>query len=279
MKGLRKGALLALPLALIAVAVVLPMFAALLASLTVGQGLGLTHYLNFLQRPQYAVALANTAWLAVAATSLSLLLVLPACIHIGRRGRLAVNLFTGLLVVCLAISGLMRTLAWQIILSRQGPLNTLLLWAGWIDQPLDLLYSRGAVIVGMAHVMLPLAAAVLLNSMRHIDHSLIFAARTLGASRWRSLRDLWWPQMRRPLCHAFLLVFAMNTGFFLLPALLGGPGDTVLGKVMLGDIAFDFDNGPNMAATSGMFMTLMVLAMSGICLLAGGTSFTRGRRQ
>jgi putative spermidine/putrescine transport system permease protein len=270
--------LLAPPLLLVAAFVLLPILIALYASLRQDGQWSLVHYLAFLQRGQYLAALVNTALFAGSAASASVLLALPACAYLSwRQGRL-LRLFGASLLLALAISGLLRILSWQILLSRSGPLNAALLSLGWLDQPMNLLYSRLAVLLGMTQIMLPLAALILLAGLRDLDASLALAARTLGAGFWQVARDIWWPQLRRPLANALLAVFALSSGFFFLPALLGGPGDTVLGKLMHDDLVYDFEQGAALAAVSGIAMTLLVLLVTLSCLLLGGRPFQRRSR-
>ena len=88
---------------------------------------------------------------------------------------------------------LIRTYAWIVLLNSEGPLNKGLMALGVIDQPLGLLYTRGAVIAGLLYAYLPLMILPLYASMERLDHSLIEAATNLGASRARAFFDVTLP--------------------------------------------------------------------------------------
>ena len=203
------------------------------------------------------------------------MIALPACLYVSTHRGIIFQLFLGALGVALAISGLIRTVSWQLLLSRSGVVDAAAQMFGFADQPLDLLYSKTAVLIGMTQIMLPIAAMSLLNGLRGVDHELMRAASSLGASPGQMLRDVWWPQMRKPIANALLLVFTLTTGLFLIPALLGGPSDTVLGKLILSDMTYDFQNGASRAAVSGVITMLMVLGATLVCLAIGGKPFHR----
>lgn len=101
------------------------------------------------------------------------------------------------------------------------------------DTQLDLLYGRGAVIFGMAHAMLPVAILTMLPTMLTIDGRLIPAAMTMGASRSQSFWRIFVPLSMPGVAAAGLLIFVMGLGFFITPALLGSPRETVIGQMMI----------------------------------------------
>jgi len=270
------GVLLLVPaLLVIAAFVILPVLYSLYLSLRTSVGFGLEAYENFFAFAQYPMALWNTAYFSGVASVATVVIALPACLYVSTHRGIIFQLFLGALGVALAISGLIRTVSWQLLLSRSGMVDAMAQMLGFTDQPLDLLYSKTAVLIGMTQIMLPIASMSLLNGLRGVDHELIRAASSLGASPMQALRDVWWPQMRKPVANALLLVFTLTTGLFLIPALLGGPSDTVLGKLILSDMTYDFENGAARASVSGVVTMLMVLAATLICLAIGGKPFHR----
>lgn len=272
--------LLQLPaLLLVGVFVVLPVLVALYLSFRVDGRFGLDNYRAFVRMPQYPLALWNTFVFSALSSLATVALVFPACLYAAHNRGLVFRLFLAALSVALAISGLIRTVSWQLILSRSGLLDAAARWLGLADAPLDLLYSKAAVFIGMTQIMMPIAAMTLLNGLRTLDHELAAVAGSLGAGPLRRLRDVYWPQMRRPLANALLLVFTLTTGLFLIPVLLGGPQDTVLGKLILSDMTYDFQDGAGRAAVSGVATMLLVLAASALCLLLAGRPFQRRARR
>lgn len=266
-------------LLVVAAFVILPVIYSLYLSFCTPTGFGLDAYANFFAYEQYAIALWNTGLFSAVSAVAAVLIALPACLYVSTHKGWIFQLFLGALGVALAISGLIRTVSWQLLLSRSGVVDAAAQALGFAHAPLDLLYSKTAVLIGMTQIMLPIAAMSLLNGLRGVDHELMRAAASLGASPLRALADIWWPQMRKPIANALLLVFTLTTGLFLIPALLGGPSDTVLGKLILSDMTYDFETGAARASVSGIITMVMVLAVTLICLLIGGKPFHRRSRR
>lgn len=278
-QGLGGGHAMLLPALLVVfVFVVVPILYSLYLSFTAPQGFSLEAYANFLDHGQYRLALWNTAFFSGIASVASVGLVFPACLYVSQHKGVVFQLFLGALGVALAISGLIRTVSWQLLLSRSGVVDALAQMVGLTSQPLDLLYTKPAVLIGMTQIMMPIAAMSLLNGMRSVDHELMGVAASFGASPWRIFRDVYWPQMRKPIANALLMVFTLTTGLFLIPALLGGPSDTVLGKLILSDMTYDFETGAARASVSGIATMLMVLVATLVCLAIGGRPFHRRSR-
>jgi ABC-type spermidine/putrescine transport system permease subunit I len=124
-------------------------------------------------------------------------------------------------------SVLVRTYAWMVLLGRNGIINRMLIDSGVIDQPLPLLNSRMAVILGMVHVMLPFMILPIYSAVTRIDDDLPKAARGLGASALRIVTTIYLPLTLRGVVSGVTLVFVISLGFYITPALLGG------GKVLM----------------------------------------------
>ena len=127
-----------------------------------------------------------------------------------------------LVIVCLWTSILVRSYAWMAILQRTGIINTLLIKAGFIAQPLKLMYNSFGVTVGMAHVLLPFMIMPLYGVMKGIDRNLLKAAQNLGASPFKAFVRVFIPLSVPGIAAGCILVFVVALGFFITPALLGG---------------------------------------------------------
>jgi ABC-type spermidine/putrescine transport system permease subunit II len=124
------------------------------------------------------------------------------------------------------VSIIVRLFAFTTILGQQGLINSA---AAYFDLgPFDLLYNSFATIVGMVAYLLPYLILILLSAMMSIDTSLMTAARTMGASERRVFIDIYLPQVRPALLSGALLIFVLSLGFFLTPAILGGPHDLTI---------------------------------------------------
>ena len=124
-------------------------------------------------------------------------------------------------------SVLVRTYAWMVLLGRNGIINRLLIDSGLMEQPLPLLNSKMAVVLGMVHVMLPFMILPIYSALTRIDPDLPKAARGLGASTRRVVTSIYLPLTLRGIVAGVTLVFVVSLGFYITPALLGG------GKVLM----------------------------------------------
>ncbi len=124
-------------------------------------------------------------------------------------------------------SVLVRTYAWMVILGRNGIVNRMLLDFGLLDEPLRMLNTRMAVVLGMVHVMLPFMILPIYSAVRGVDPELPKAAVGLGASPVRVFTTIWLPLTLRGVVAGVTLVFIVSLGFYITPALLGG------GKVIM----------------------------------------------
>jgi putative spermidine/putrescine transport system permease protein len=166
--------------------------------------------------------IGTTALMSVATTAITVVLayvIAYSMVHIGRR-ELKWMFFFILLAFWLSI--LVRTFAWIIILRSEGPINQILLWLGVVKQPVQLVRNTFGVVLGMVHVMLPLAILPLYSALGGIDQRLTAAARGLGCSRWRAFLWVFLPLSAPGLVAATVLVFVFSLGFFITPAVLGG---------------------------------------------------------
>jgi putative spermidine/putrescine transport system permease protein len=124
-------------------------------------------------------------------------------------------------------SVLVRTYAWMVLLGRNGIINRLLIDTGLMEQPLPMLNSKMAVVLGMVHVMLPFMILPIYSAVTRIDPDLPKAARGLGASTRRVVTTIYLPLSLRGILAGVTLVFVVSLGFYITPALLGG------GKVLM----------------------------------------------
>jgi putative spermidine/putrescine transport system permease protein len=269
--------LLAPAIALVLITVLAPICASVIASLFHNSALSVENYRTFFNRPQYLKALENTLIIAGIAASLTVALAFPVCAFISRQRPWAQGVFLATIALSFAVSGLVRTLSWQIMLGRLGPLNWVLQSIGVTEAPLETLYTRLAVVIGSAHIMLPFAAAIIFSSMKRMDHSFVLAARTLGGSHWQTFVSAYWPQVSGSVVNAWLMVFTLTTGFFITAALLGGPSEVILGTLMQSDLMFDAENGVGLASTSGVVLgAILTVIYLSVGRLADGAFYRRG---
>lgn len=194
--------------------------------------LDLSVYRQMFSAGVYVQVLVNTFVIAAQVTLVCLLAGYPIAAWLAgmpeRRRRLAI----WLVLLPFWVSPLLKSFAWIVLLARRGIVAQVLGDLGW-DGELNLLYGRGAVVFGMAHAMLPIAILTMLPTMLSIDSRLMPAAMTMGASRPQAFWRIFMPLSMPGVAAAGLLIFVMGLGFFITPALLGSPSETVIGQMMI----------------------------------------------
>jgi putative spermidine/putrescine transport system permease protein len=184
------------------------------------------HYAAIAEDDLLRQVVLHSLMLAVIATAITMLLAFPAAYVISRLTRQLSSLMMVVILMPFWVSIIVRLFAFTTILGQQGLINSA---AAYFDLgPFDLLYNSFATIVGMVAYLLPYLILILLSAMMSIDTSLMTAARTMGASERRVFIDIYVPQVRPALLSGALLIFVLSLGFFLTPAILGGPHDLTI---------------------------------------------------
>lgn len=200
-------------------------------------------------------SLRATLEISAVVTVVCLLLGYPVAYTLTRvKPRYAQLILFGILL-CFWISVLVRAYAWTVLLGRNGLINDLLVGVGLFDEPRELLFTRFAVVVGTAHYLLPFMILTLYTGMRGIDFELVRAARTLGASGTQAFLRVFLPLTKPAVFAGSTIVFVLGTGFFITPALLGGPGDSTLAVYIERQLFYlSFDK----AAAAGIVLLVLV---------------------
>jgi ABC-type spermidine/putrescine transport system permease subunit I len=174
---------------------------------------------------------SNTLDTAIVVTVAALLLGYPVALALVRARRAAPLI---LIVILLPFwtSILVRSYAWMVLLGRHGLINEALLALNLIERPIRLLNTSLAVQIGMIHILLPYMILPIANALRQIDPSLARAASGLGATPWRTFRQVILPLSMPGVAAGVLLVFVLSLGFYITPALLGGPRDVTLSMLI-----------------------------------------------
>lgn len=185
----------------------------------------LTYFQRLFAVPLYWESLVRTMQISVTVAFLCLLFGYPTALLIHRSRGIARALIATAIVLPYFIAILIRTYAWMVLLGRNGPVNKFLVSMGVLSEPVQLLFHRGTVLLGMTAVLLPLMVLTIYSSVSRLDPGLTRAALASGAGPiavfWRVLLPLTLPGIGA----GFLLVFVAAIGFFITPTLLGGPGD------------------------------------------------------
>jgi putative spermidine/putrescine transport system permease protein len=198
-----------------------------------GQSYAFEHYLTLFNSRIYYLVFLKTFQIALVVTLLCLGLGYPTAYVIsGLKTRRLQNLALVFVIIPFWTSLLVRTYAWMVVLGRSGLINSFLLSIGVIDSPLQLLYVRFSVLIGMTHILLPFMILTLHAVMQGIDRRLVSAASTLGANPLMAFLTVFLPMSMPGVAGGSLLVFIMALGFFVTPALLGGQSDIMISMLV-----------------------------------------------
>lgn len=168
---------------------------------------------------------------------------------------------------------LVRTAAWVVLLQREGVVNAALLGLGLVEAPLEMIFTRFAVVLAMAHILLPFMILPLYAVMRSIPFELGRAASSLGAAPWRVFLRVTWPLSLPGVAAGSLMVFIQALGYYITPALLGGASDQMISWF----IAFYASRTVNwgMAAALSALLLVATAALYAVYTRLAGTAWVR----
>ena len=261
------GSLVLPAVALMLVAFILPMLWLGRLSLDRSTGGGVLiedvsvgNYLRFFQDPFYLGIMWRSLWMSLAVTVLSLVCSYPIALFLFRtrsrwRGVLAILTISPLLV-----SSVVRTFGWMVILGDTGLINGALRYLGVIDAPVPLMNNLLGVLIGLTEIEMPTMTLALMAGFSRLDVTLEEAARTLGASPWRTLLRVTLPLSAPGIVIGCLITFVLVMSSFITPTLLGGGRIYVMATAIYQE-ALETLNWP-LAAT----VSIILIAVFGVCL-------------
>ncbi len=230
----------------------------------------------------YVKVTLNTFSIALQTTLACLLVGYPVAYWLSQRSENTRRRLMWLILLPFWTSALLKNFAWLVLLSRRGILSEILMSMG-ADQPLNVLYTRGAVVFAMAHSMLPLAIITMLPTMTGIDNGLLRAGYTLGASRAQSFWRIFFPLSMPGVVAACLLIFIGSLGFFITPALLGSPQDSVIGQLLITQVQQLLNWRLAGAVAMLLLITTLIVCLCydklfGMSAISGGEGHASGKR-
>ncbi len=192
----------------------------------------LAAFAEVLTSPVMLAAMLMTNGIALVVTLATLVIGYPVayflCVERGWR-------FT-LVIFCIIVpyftSVIVRTYSWMVLLGRNGVINRALVETGLAEKPLALMYNKPAIVLAMSYVLLPYMVLTLYAAMRAVDPALLRAAASLGASGRYAFRHVFLPLTMHGVLAACLIVFILALGFFITPALMGGPADVMIAMLI-----------------------------------------------
>lgn len=221
--------------------------------------------------PTYLQIIGNSFWYSLLTTIACLVLAIPIAVWMATRDPGRRTLLVFLVTIPFWTSLLIRTYAFVIILNDNGPINAALQGVGLIGQPISMLYTPFATVVGLVYTFLPFMILPIYASAERFDFRLAEAAYDLGANRWTVLARIVLPQVRPGVIAGVLLVFIPALGSFLAPELLGGGKTSMIANVIAAQFGAS-RNWPFGAALSVLLLVVTLLVLVLIALLARRTA-------
>jgi ABC-type spermidine/putrescine transport system permease subunit I len=229
----------------------------------------LENFRRAIENPVYLHVLWLTLRVGVIVTMWSLLLGFPVAYLLARIDRTKSNLMMILVLLPFWTSILVRTYAWMVLLGRQGLVNQVLLAVGAIEEPVQLLNTSFALYVAMVHILLPFMILPLYSVIRGIDETLLRAAEGLGATPVGVFRQVLLPLALPGVSAGCLLVFVLALGFFITPALVGGPRDLMIAVLIQQQV--ELFNWPFASALAVVLLAAALLVFAAFARTLGIT--------
>lgn len=214
----------------------------------------------------YLSILGNSVLIAGITTVLALALGYPTAYAITRLPSRWRTVALVLVVLPFWSNFLIRTYAWIVLLNSEGPVNSVLVNLGIVGAPLDLLYNRGAVVVGLLYAYLPLMILPVYAAIERVDPQLQEAARNLGAGKIRAFLDVTLPLTLPGAMIGAIFVFVPSMGNFVVPELLGGGKTVMVGNLIRGQFleARNWPFGAVLALSVMIFLVVLFAIQAAI---------------
>lgn len=210
--------------------------------------------------------------LSLGTTILALVFGFPTAYFIATRGERTRELWLFLITIPFWTNLLIRTFAIQEVIRNEGIVNTVLIWTGIIDAPLQMMFTDFAIMMGMLYVYLPLMVLPLYASIEKLDFRLVEAGYDLYATRLQVLRRVIIPLVKPGIIAGSILVFIPSLGAYVTPRVLGGGKSLMLGNL----IELQFGQGRNWPLGAALSMTLLVIVMVALLVYVRKASRTGG---
>ena len=216
------------------------------------------NFLFLFEDDLYWLSYVKSLKVAAISTLCCLFLGYPMAYAITRADTTTRNILLLLIILPFWTSFLLRVYAWMGMLSTHGLINKGLLWMGFIDAPIKLLYTDFAVYLGIVYTYLPFMILPLYAALQKLDLSMHEAASDLGATPFRVFIDITLPLSASGIIAGCLLVFIPAIGEYVIPALLGGPDSLMIGRQLFNEF-FENRDWPVASAVATILLFILVI--------------------
>jgi putative spermidine/putrescine transport system permease protein len=234
-----------------------------------GDGLTLAAYGRIFTTPLFLRVALTTLEISVGAAFCSLLLAYPVAYFLAKQPPRRQALYLILVLIPFWTSSLVKSFSLMVLLGHAGIINQLLAAVG--VGPVNMLFNRLGVMIGMSHYLIPFMVFPILTSLRNQPPELGRAAAIMGAGKLRIFMRVTFPLSLPGVVTGLLLVFILSLGFYIIPALLGGRRDIVFGN-LVDFYVREVLNWPMAAAVAVLLVLVAVTAAMLLAKIRGGSS-------
>jgi putative spermidine/putrescine transport system permease protein len=221
------------------------------------------NYVKFFSDRYYLDVFFTTVKVAMICTAICLVLGFPLAYVLARTRTRFKNLLIMLVVLPLFVGNAVRAAGWMTLFGSRGMISVGLMGTGLASQPVELMFTQSAVIIGIIAVNLPFMVLTLQSVIESVDRSVEEAAFSLGAGPWRMFWRVLWPLALPGIVAGTILTFILGMNAYATPVLLGGPEFKMMAPLVFGQM--QLGNWPFGAAVSFILMTttLVLTAIAG----------------
>ena len=241
---------------------VIPLIMIIVYGLTDSEGRFTLANVAAISSPEHLKALLLALGLSLASTVICLVMAYPLALILRKKNVGKGSFIVFIFILPMWMNFLLRTMAWQTLLEKNGVINGILSFLGLPAQ--SLINTPGAIILGMVYNFLPFMVLPIYNVLSKIDDSIIEAAMDLGASGFERLIKIWLPLSLPGIISGITMVFVPSLTTFVISDLLGGSKILLIGNV----IEQEFTRGSNWHLGGGLSLVLMVFILISMAMIA-----------
>jgi spermidine/putrescine transport system permease protein len=225
------------------------------------------NYRNILNTT-YMEIYANSFIIAFFTTVICILLGYPFAFIMAKADKKKKTIMIIMLMVPFWTNSLIRLNGWKTILGKTGLLNSILLHIGFIDQPIEILYTRGAVLLGMVYTLIPYMILPLFASIDKLDDSLLEASNDLGGNKVKTFLHVTLPLTFAGVFSGSIMIFIPSLGYFFVSDIMGGGKSQLIGNLI--ENQFKAANNWPFGASLSMLLIFLILVIVTVYKKSGG---------
>ena len=242
--------------------IIIPLLMIFYYGLTDKEGTFTWSNIAMMASPENLKALGLALLLSLVSTLICLVLAYPLAMILSEKNMNQTSLIVLIFILPMWMNFLLRTLAWQTLLEKNGVINSILAFFHLPQQ--SIIITPGAIVLGMVYNFLPFMVLPIYNVLAKIDKDVIYAAKDLGANEFQTFTQIIFPLSIPGIISGITMVFVPALTTFVISDLLGGSKILLIGNV----IEQEFKQGSNWHTVSGLSLVLMIFIIASMAVIA-----------